>query len=307
MGLSPCSLRTPAPALVLLHVAAPGVRSPLTPSSICTFQCLPFSHLTMAALSRTLKYTTAFSAVAGASCVLYEQYMGGRYAVHASPAHGSSVLVVGGGIAGVSSAYFLAKQGYAVTVLDQAPDLGPGAVSASACNAGWHRPQQHSPLTSPKYVWLALTSLPRPEGSSALCVCPQYFLMDPEWLRFGVRFLTASLSGSLRRATSAVNLELSQFSAEMLHRVAQEEGIRDDEWDREDIGWHNVCLDNPELVSTLAEGADQARAEGFPSTVHESSEAQSLCSGSGYSKRVQVVHRPPALALLSSGGGVRLK
>ena len=56
-----------------------------------------------------------------------------------------SVLVVGGGIIGLSSAYYLNKAGHHVTVVDQS-NLDAGA---SYVNAGYLSPSHLIPLSAP--------------------------------------------------------------------------------------------------------------------------------------------------------------
>jgi D-amino-acid dehydrogenase len=65
------------------------------------------------------------------------------------------VIVVGGGIAGLTVAYFLRRGGAEVTVVDRGP-IGGGA---SAGNAGWVCPAQAGPLPEPGLTAYGLRSL----------------------------------------------------------------------------------------------------------------------------------------------------
>jgi len=56
-----------------------------------------------------------------------------------------NIVVIGGGIIGLSSAYFLQKEGYQVTVIDKS-DITSGA---SFVNAGYITPSHIIPLASP--------------------------------------------------------------------------------------------------------------------------------------------------------------
>ncbi|MFK5958304.1 MAG: FAD-dependent oxidoreductase, partial [Lutibacter sp.] len=58
------------------------------------------------------------------------------------------VVIVGGGIIGLSSAYYLLKEGYKVTVIDQS-DISSGA---SFVNAGFVSPSHIVPLAAPGMV-----------------------------------------------------------------------------------------------------------------------------------------------------------
>jgi D-amino-acid dehydrogenase len=85
------------------------------------------------------------------------------------------VLVLGSGVIGVTSAYYLAKAGHAVTVIDRQP--GPG-LETSYANAGEVSPGYASPWAAPgvplKAVkWLAMKHGPlviRPKLDPAMWI-----------------------------------------------------------------------------------------------------------------------------------------
>jgi D-amino-acid dehydrogenase len=58
---------------------------------------------------------------------------------------GKNVIVIGGGIIGLSCAYYLQKEGHQVTILDKS-DMSGGA---SYVNAGYLTPSHIIPLASP--------------------------------------------------------------------------------------------------------------------------------------------------------------
>ncbi len=92
------------------------------------------------------------------------------------------VIVVGGGIAGLSAAYYLRRAGATVTVLE-AHRVGSGASSG---NAGWVTPAQAGPLPEPGLLSYGLRSFVDPE--SALYFAPgQLARMVPWLLRFARR------------------------------------------------------------------------------------------------------------------------
>lgn len=74
----------------------------------------------------------------------------------------SSAIVVGGGVAGLCSAYYLRKRGVDVTVLES-NRIGSGA---SWGNGGWICPAQAGPLPEPGLTWYGIRALLDP--SSAL-------------------------------------------------------------------------------------------------------------------------------------------
>lgn len=61
---------------------------------------------------------------------------------------GKSIIIIGGGIVGLSSAYFLRKEGHQVTVIDKS-DITAGA---SFVNAGYLTPSHVIPLASPGMI-----------------------------------------------------------------------------------------------------------------------------------------------------------
>ncbi|HHD83010.1 MAG TPA: FAD-dependent oxidoreductase, partial [Bacteroidetes bacterium] len=57
-------------------------------------------------------------------------------------------VIVGGGIIGLCSAYYLQKEGYSITVIDQS-DITSGA---SFVNAGYITPSHFIPLAAPGII-----------------------------------------------------------------------------------------------------------------------------------------------------------
>jgi D-amino-acid dehydrogenase len=88
------------------------------------------------------------------------------------------VVVIGGGVIGLTQAYELALRGVEVTVLEArgAQTSGQGA---SAVNAGWIVPAMASPVPAPGLILQALRWMLRPD--SPLFIRPS---LDPGFLRF---------------------------------------------------------------------------------------------------------------------------
>ena len=65
------------------------------------------------------------------------------------------VVVVGGGVIGACSAYYLAKAGFRVTILDR----GSFGAGCSHANCGYVCPSHVLPLAAPGAVWSTLKTL----------------------------------------------------------------------------------------------------------------------------------------------------
>lgn len=93
------------------------------------------------------------------------------------------VVVVGGGIVGLSCAWFLRDAGHEVTVLDRGEPFG----AASRGNAGAICPSLCTPLAAPGQIREALANMTRPDA--ALHVSPRY---APRMAGFLTRFAAAA-------------------------------------------------------------------------------------------------------------------
>ncbi|WP_157011459.1 FAD-dependent oxidoreductase, partial [Mycobacterium celatum] len=110
-----------------------------------------------------------------------------------------SAIVVGAGIVGLSTAWFLQERGVNVTVVDR---VGVAA-GASWGNAGYIAPALTIPLNEPHLLRYALRSLLKPSAPLRIRMSA-----DPSLWRFLVRFAANSRSSGWTRAVRA-NLALS--------------------------------------------------------------------------------------------------
>lgn len=101
-----------------------------------------------------------------------------------------SAIVVGGGVIGAMSAYYLARDGWRVTVVDRA---GFGA-GCSHANCGFISPSHVLPLAGPGGLWMGLRALLKPGGPLSI-----RFRFDPA--------LWAWLLGFARRCNERDMLE----------------------------------------------------------------------------------------------------
>lgn len=113
----------------------------------------------------------------------------------AVPATAEPVVVVGGGVVGLCTAYYLAAAGLPVEVVERRR-LGSGA---SRGNAGWVCLSHSTPVPAPGVVRYALRSLGRPDSPLYLRPLP-----DPAFVRWLWRFWRSSTPAVFRRGYGAI-------------------------------------------------------------------------------------------------------
>ena len=103
-----------------------------------------------------------------------------------------SVLIVGGGVIGLSTAYYCARAGHRVTILDRA---GPEDEGCSHRNAGMIVPSHFIPLAAPGMVALGLKWMWNPE--SPFYIKPR---LNWELLDWGWKFYRAANAAHVARS-----------------------------------------------------------------------------------------------------------
>lgn len=126
------------------------------------------------------------------------------------------ILVLGGGIAGVTAAYYLGKDGHDVTVLEAHEHLG---LEATSGNAGVIAPGHSFAWGSPKAPGMLWRSLLGKETAIRMRFTP-----DPELYRWGLKFLRECTAARAEHNT-LIKLRLCQYSQRLLDEVAHAERL----------------------------------------------------------------------------------
>jgi len=169
-----------------------------------------------------------------------------------TPSPTPSVVIVGGGVIGVCCAYYLAKRGATVTVLER-DDVAKGA---SFGNAGAITPG-HVPINKPGRVGQALRSLNRP--TYPLYVAPR---LDPALARWMWDFARHCTAAHLEASMGIVG-PLGHITARLFHELMSEERL---ECGYRAEGRYDVFLTERALAAAIAEAA-LTRRHGFESVL----------------------------------------
>ncbi|GGY26070.1 D-amino acid dehydrogenase [Paludibacterium paludis] len=126
------------------------------------------------------------------------------------------ILVLGAGVVGVSTAWFLARQGHEVVVVDRAAGA---ARETSFANGGQISVGQSEPWANPSAPWKVLKWLLRDDA-------PLLFRLklDPAQWEWGLRFLGECLPGRWQR-NMAQMVALGSFSQEAYREIAGHAGL----------------------------------------------------------------------------------
>ncbi len=127
----------------------------------------------------------------------------------------SKVLIIGGGIVGLSSAYYLHRAGHQVTVLDK----GDMTDSCSYGNAGMIVPSHFIPLATPGMVSQGIKWMFN--SKSPFYVKPSF---NPQLISWGIKFLQKANAGHVERSAMPLT-ELSLLSKKLYHDLSKEPGF----------------------------------------------------------------------------------
>lgn len=176
---------------------------------------------------------------------------------------GKSVVIVGGGVIGLSVAYYALRAGHRVTLVERG---GPERDSCSRGNAGMVVPSHFVPLAAPGMVGLGLRMLLNPSGPFALR--PRLSL---SLLRWGAAFCRSANAAHVARSAPLLR-DLSLQSRHLFEELANDWG---DDFGLTRRGLLMLCKTERTLHEE-AELAKQARALGLAADVLTPEEAARL-------------------------------
>ena len=128
-----------------------------------------------------------------------------------------SVIVVGGGIVGLSTAYFLQKAGHEVTVLDRS-DITSGA---SFVNAGYLTPSHIISLASPGMITQGLKYMFN--SSSPFYMKPR---LDPDFIQWAWYFKRSSTKAKVDRSMTVIR-DINLLSRELYEGIQASNDLGD--------------------------------------------------------------------------------
>lgn len=140
----------------------------------------------------------------------------------------ADVTIIGGGIIGLCSAYYLSGEGFAVTVIDRG-DISDGC---SFGNMGYMSPSHFIPLASPGIIAEGLKHML--SSSSPFYIKPR---LNADLLRWGYHFWKNSNAATVKRNAPHLN-NILQFSRNLIGDMKNDIG---DGFDMEEIGCLMMC------------------------------------------------------------------
>ncbi|MBT29345.1 MAG: amino acid dehydrogenase [Thalassobius sp.] len=180
-------------------------------------------------------------------------------------AKSKSVLIVGGGIIGLCSAYYLHKKGLEVTVVDAGNYEG----SCSFGNAGMVVPSHFIPLAAPGMITQGIKWMFNPE--SPFHIKPR---LDKGLISWGWKFYKASSEKKVQQAMPVLK-ELNLISKELYEQIAVDESL---EFAFQKKGLVMYCK-SLESFQEEIEVAHKANKLGLKTEILDKEDAQSLDPG----------------------------
>jgi len=173
------------------------------------------------------------------------------------------VLVLGAGVVGVTSAWYLAQAGHEVVVLDRQPQAG---METSFANGGQISAAHAEPWARPTIVPKILRWLGREDA-------PLLFRARADWAQWewGLRFLLECTPGRFERNCRAL-AGLAAYSRECLLELRERAAISYDHASRGILHFATDARD----FEVLARGAEAMRSLGIPREVKSAAECLAI-------------------------------
>ena len=173
------------------------------------------------------------------------------------------MLVLGAGVVGVASAWYLAEAGHEVSVVERQPRA---AMETSFANGGQISAGHAEPWAKPSVLPKILRWLGHEDA-------PLLFRARRDWAqwKWGLRFLVECLPGRFERNCRAL-AGLAQYSRDCLRALREKTGMRYDELSR---GILHFATDGRDF-EMLARDAEAARALGIERQVKSAPECLAL-------------------------------
>ncbi len=176
------------------------------------------------------------------------------------------IVIIGAGVIGLCTAYYCARRGFKVTVVERKPELRDGC---SFGNAGMIVPSHFVPLAAPGAVALALKWMWNP--ASPFYIHPR---LDAELFSWGFKFWRAANTEHVRRAAPLLR-DLALASRECFEEFAA--GPNND-FGLVKKGLLMLCKEQHTLDEE-SKMAEQARALGIPADILDAKQTAALDPG----------------------------
>jgi D-amino-acid dehydrogenase len=130
------------------------------------------------------------------------------------------VIVIGGGIVGLSTAYYLKEEGHDVVVLDKGNLIG----GASNVNAGYLTPSHIVPMAAPGMISKGIKWMFN--ASSPFYVKPR---LNKDLIEWGLKFMKSCTPEHVQQSLKTI-LDINLLSKQLYLEMQQSGGITNKKW-----------------------------------------------------------------------------
>lgn len=178
-----------------------------------------------------------------------------------------SVVVCGGGIVGLSCAYYLARDGFRVTLLEKSAE---GADTCADGSAGYVSPSHVIPLAAPGMVWKGLKWMM--SSRSPFYIQPR---LDPDLMRWGLLFMRHCNPQHVQRSAPVLR-DLCLVGRELFVELARTTG---DGFEFRTEGLINLCKTQESLDAEASGLGRLANRLGIEAQVLDAAQTAALEPG----------------------------